>query len=238
MDEMNKGILYLIPSLLGESPAANVFPPVNREIISRIKYFIVEEIRTARRFLRKICPEIDIDNLTFTLYNEHSNSTDARDFIETLFKGQDVGIISEAGTPCVADPGSLLVHLAHESGIKVVPLVGPSSLLLALMASGFNGQEFVFHGYLPIDKTARTKRIREIEKEIYQKKQTQVFIETPYRNLQLFQTIIETCHDSTLLCLATSLTTPEERIVTLSVKEWKKKKPDLNRKPTVFLLNM
>jgi 16S rRNA (cytidine1402-2'-O)-methyltransferase len=236
MDKMNRGILYLIPSLLGESPASNVFPPVNGEIISRIKYFIVEEIRTARRFLKKICPEIDIDNLTFTLYNEHSNSIDAGAFLEPLLKGQDAGIISEAGTPCVADPGSLVVRLAHESGIRVVPLIGPSSLLLALMASGFNGQEFVFHGYLPIDKTSRINRIREIEKDIYKKNQTQVFIETPYRNLQLFQTIIETCHESTLLCLATSLTTPEERIFTLSVKEWKKKKPDLNRNPTVFLL--
>jgi 16S rRNA (cytidine1402-2'-O)-methyltransferase len=233
---MSRGTLYLIPSFLGESPAGNVFPPANREIIRRIKYFIVEELRTARRFLKKICPEIDIDTLTFTLYNEHSNLTDATAFLGPLLNGQDAAIISEAGAPCVADPGSLIVLLAHESGIRVVPLIGPSSLLLALMASGFNGQEFVFHGYLPIDKQARIKRIREIEKDINIKNQTQIFIETPYRNLQLFQTIIETCNESTLLCLATSLTTPEESIVTLSVKEWKKKKPDLNKKPTVFLL--
>jgi 16S rRNA (cytidine1402-2'-O)-methyltransferase len=233
---MNKGTLYLIPSLLGESPVGNVFPPENREIISRVKYFIVEELRTARRFLKKICPEIEIDDLTFTLYNEHSNQTDTAVFLEPLLNGQDAGIISEAGTPCVADPGSYVVLLAHKSGVRVVPLVGPSSLLLALMASGFNGQEFVFHGYLPIDKPTRIKRIREIEKDIYVKNQTQVFIETPYRNLQLFQTLIETCHESTLLCLAASLTTNEESIITLSIKEWKKKKPDLNKKPTVFLL--
>ena len=233
---MKKGTLYLIPSLLGESPADAVFPPANREIISRVKYFVVEEIRTARRFLKKICPEIEIDSLTFTLYNEHSSSADASSFLEPLLKGEDAGIISEAGTPCVADPGSLVVRLAHESGIRVVPLVGPSSILLALMASGFNGQQFVFHGYLPIDKPVRAKRLREIESDILKKGQTQVFIETPYRNLQLLQAITETCQESTLLCLATSLTTPDESIITLTVKEWKKKKPELNKKPTVFLL--
>jgi 16S rRNA (cytidine1402-2'-O)-methyltransferase len=236
MDKMKRGTLYLIPSFLGESPVGNVFPPANRQVISKIKYFIVEEIRTARRFLIKICPEINIDDLTFTLYNEHSNSNDAAAFLEPPLKGQDMGIISEAGIPCVADPGSLIVCLAHESGIRVVPLVGPSSLLLALMASGFNGQEFAFHGYLPIDKPDRSKRIREIEQDIYKKNQTQVFIETPYRNLQLFQAITETCQESTFLCLATLLTTLEESIITLSIKEWNKIKPDLNKKPTVFLL--
>jgi len=233
---MKKGTLYLIPSLLGESSADAVFPSANREIISKIKYFIVEEIRTARRFLKKVFPEIDIDSLTFTLYNEHSSSIDISSFLEPLLKGEDAGVISEAGTPCVADPGSLVVHLAHESGIRVVPLVGPSSILLALMASGFNGQQFVFHGYLPIDKPALAKRLREIEQEILKKDQTQVFIETPYRNLQLLQAITETCQESTLLCIATSLTTPEESIITLPIKEWKKKKPDINKKPTVFLL--
>jgi 16S rRNA (cytidine1402-2'-O)-methyltransferase len=233
---MKKGTLYLIPSLLGESLVDAVFPPANREIISRIKYFIVEEMRTARRFLKKICPEIEIDTLTFTLYNEHTSSTDASFFLEPLLNGHDTGIISEAGTPCVADPGSLVVRLAHESGIRIVPLVGPSSILLALMASGFNGQQFVFHGYLPIDKQARTRRLREIEQDIIKKDQTQILIETPYRNLQLFQAITETCEESILLCLAVSLTTAEECIITLPVKEWKKKKPELNKKPTVFLL--
>jgi len=233
---MKKGTLYLIPSLLGESPANNVFPPANSEIISKVRYFIVEEIRTARRFLKKICPEIEIDSLIFMIYNEHSSPKEASSFLDPLLKGQDTGIISEAGTPCVADPGSLLVQLAHESGIQVVPMVGPSSILLALMASGFNGQQFVFHGYLPIDKTERTKRLREIEQDIIKKDSTQIFIETPYRNLKLFQAITETCQESTLLCLATSLTTSEESIITLPVRDWKKKKPELNKKPTVFLL--
>ncbi len=222
--------------MLGESPADAVFPSANREIIRKVKYFIVEEIRTARRFLKKVCPEIEIDSLTFMLYNEHNNSADASSFLDPLLKGEDAGILSEAGTPCVADPGSLMVRLAHESGIRVVPLVGPSSILLALMASGFNGQQFVFHGYLPIEKPARARRLREIEQAILKKDQTQVFIETPYRNLQLFQTIIETCQESTLLCLAISLTTSEESIITLPIKEWKKKKPDINKKPAVFLL--
>jgi 16S rRNA (cytidine1402-2'-O)-methyltransferase len=233
---MKKGTLYLIPSLLGESQPDSVFPPANKEIIRSIKYFIVEEIRTARRFLKKMCPEINIDSLNFTIYNEHTASIETAVFFEALINGQDTGIISEAGTPCVADPGSLLVKLAHESGIRVVPLVGPSSILLALMASGFNGQHFVFHGYLPIEKPARTRRLREIEADIYKKDQTQVFIETPYRNIQVLQTIIETCQETTLLCVATSLTTSEEHVITLPVREWKKKKPELNKKPTVFLL--
>ena len=236
MDKIKKGDLYLIPSFLGETPPANVLPGVNAEIIIRIKYFIVEEVRTARRFLKKICPEIDINSLEFSVYNEHSSSEDASVFLKPLTEGHDAGIISEAGTPCVADPGSNIVKMAHESGISVIPLVGPSSLLLALMASGFNGQQFIFLGYLPIDKQSRIKRLREIEQDIYRKDQTQIFIETPYRNDQLFQTIVETCQDGTLLCLAISLTTAEERIMTHAIKEWKKEKPEINKKPTVFLL--
>jgi 16S rRNA (cytidine1402-2'-O)-methyltransferase len=233
---MKKGTLYLIPSLLGESSVDAVFPPENKMIIGRIRYFIVEEIRTARRFLKKISPEIEIDSLTFTLYNEHARADDVSSILLPVLNGEDAGIISEAGTPCVADPGSLVVQLAHQSGIRVVPLVGPSSLLLALMASGFNGQQFVFHGYLPIEKPARTKKLKEIEQDIIKKDQTQIFIETPYRNLQLFQAITETCFESTLLCIAVSLTTSEEKVITLPIKEWKKKKPDINKKPVVFLL--
>jgi len=233
---MTKGILYLIPSFLGESSAGNLFPLSNAQIIRGIRHFIVEELRTARRFLKEVCPEIDIGQLTFYLYNEHSNSTGLNAFIEPLLKGYDAGIISEAGTPCVADPGSRIVSLAHASGIRVIPLVGPSSILLALMASGFNGQQFTFHGYLPIDKHARAKRIRKLEQVMMSNDETQIFIETPYRNLQLFKTIIETCRESTLLCIAASLTEPGEYIITRSVKEWKKTTPDINRKPAVFLL--
>ena len=233
---MSKGILYLIPSFLGESQAGNVFPPFNAKIISGISHFIVEELRTARRFLKKVCPEINIDQLTFYIYNEHSSNADLKTFVEPLLNGNDTGIISEAGTPCVADPGSGIVGMAHAAGIRVVPLAGPSSILLALMASGFNGQQFAFHGYLPIEKHARGKRIREIEQAMRLNNQTQIFIETPYRNQQLFKSILETCNDSTLLCLAVSLTEPGESILSLSIREWKKRKPEINRKPTVFLL--
>jgi 16S rRNA (cytidine1402-2'-O)-methyltransferase len=234
--KMKNGNLFLIPSLLGESSADAVIPSANIEIIRSIRYFIVEEIRTARRFLKKIAPEIDIDSLNFSLYNEHSSLSDSSSFLAPLLRGEDAGIISEAGTPCVADPGSLIVRYAHESGIRVIPLAGPSSILLALMASGFNGQRFVFHGYLPIDKQTRAKSLKEMEQEISRKDQTQIFMETPYRNLQLLQAIRETCQDSTLLCIATSLTTPDETIITLPVGEWQKKKPDINKKPAVFLL--
>lgn len=233
---MKKGKLYLIPSFLGDSPAGDVFPALNSQIIIGIGHFIVEELRTARRFLKKVCPEIVIDSLSFYLYNEHTIKTSVESFLEPLLNGHDAGIISEAGTPCVADPGSEIVSAAHASGITVVPLVGPSSILLALMASGFNGQQFAFHGYLPIDKHARAKRIREIEQAMQFNHQTQIFIETPYRNQQLFQSILETCNESTLLCVAVALTEPGESILAMPVKEWKKKKPDLNKKPAVFLL--
>jgi 16S rRNA (cytidine1402-2'-O)-methyltransferase len=233
---MKKGTLYLIPSFLGESAPENVFPPLNAKIITGIRHFIVEELRTARRFLKKVNPETDIDRLTFYLYNEHTDETGLHSFIEPLLNGFPVGILSEAGTPCVADPGSRIVNLAHVSGIPVVPLVGPSSLLLALMASGFNGQQFVFHGYLPIDRQARTKRIKEIEQAIRSKDQTQIFIETPYRNLQLFRNLLDTCQESTLLCLAVSLTEQDQTITTKTIREWKKFIPGINKKPVVFLL--
>ena len=233
---MNNGILYLVPSSLGESPPERCFPPVNAKIIGNIRHFIVEEIRTARRFLKKVCPDIVIDDLTFYLHNEHNTNADNTLLLLPALNGQDMALLSEAGIPCVADPGSEIVRLAHESGIRVVPLVGPSSLLLALMSSGFNGQQFVFHGYLPIDKAARTRKLKELEEAINKNDQTQIIIETPYRNVQLFKAIIETCHESILLCLATSLTTAEESIRTYPVGKWKEMEPDIQKKPTVFLL--
>ena len=236
MDKMNKGTIYLIPSFLGESTAERTFPQVNQEIIQKTRHFVVEEIRTARRFLKKICPAIHIDDLIFYIYNEHSTLADTSQFMQVLMNGEDVALLSEAGTPCVADPGSGIVRLAHESGIRVVPLVGPSSILLALMASGMNGQNFAFHGYLPIEKSARANKLKELEQAILKHDQTQIMIETPYRNLQLFQAITGTCRDSLLLCLATSLTTPEESIQTKTVGKWKGKQPDIHKKPTVFLL--
>jgi 16S rRNA (cytidine1402-2'-O)-methyltransferase len=231
-----KGTLYLIPSLLGECPADRVIPGFNREIIRSLNYYIVEEVRTARRFIRKVCPELDIDPIQFMVFNEHSGVDDLSFFMKPLLEGIDVGLLSEAGTPCVADPGSEIVALAREKEIKVVPLTGPSSILLSLMASGFNGQNFAFQGYLPIEKSARAKKLRELERNAQVNDQTQIFIETPYRNLQLFQAILESCNDATRVCVACDLTAESEMILVRTVKEWKGKMPDINKKPVVFLL--
>lgn len=230
------GKLYLIPSMLGDSRISAVIPSDNIQIISKIRFFIVEEVRTARHFLKKADPGIVIDEISFLLYNEHSKGQDLTKFIEPLLDGEDAGILSEAGTPCIADPGSEIVRLAHMNNIKVVPLTGPSSILLALMASGFNGQNFAFHGYLPIEKTNRNKKIREIERSAYSNDQTQIFIETPYRNIQLFQAITEACSDNTMLCVASGLSTESEKITVRNIRQWKGQNPDIHKKPTVFLL--
>lgn len=233
---MNKGTLWLIPSMLGDTPADRVIPAYNIMVIGTLKIFIVEEIRTARRFLKKCIPEINIGELEFLVFNEHSDTVDLSPFIEPLMNGKDVGLLSEAGIPCIADPGSEIVKASHEHQIVVKPLTGPSSLFLALMASGFNGQNFAFHGYLPVDKKLRKKSLRELEKAIYANDQTQLFIETPYRNRQLVESILETCMDSTLLCIANLLTDNNEEIITRSIREWRKNIPDLNKKPSIFLL--
>ena len=233
---IKRGTLYLIPSLLGESPSAKVIPAFNMNIIRTLRYFIVEEIRTARRFLKQLDPDFDINARQFLINNEHSTSHDHSLCLEPLLSGSDTGLLSEAGMPCVADPGAEIVKLAHDHNIKVVPLIGASSLLLSLMASGFNGQNFVFHGYLPIDKISRLKKIMEIEKSVYMNNQTQIFIEAPYRNLQLFEALTAVCTDNTLLCTATDLTTESEVIKVHTIKNWKGKHPDFHKKPTVFLL--
>ena len=237
MDKMNrKGTLYLIPSILGESPADHSIPALNGRVITSIKFFIVEEIRTARRFIKKVCPDLDLGPLTFLVFNEHNDKADINSYVAPLMDGNDVGLLSEAGTPCVADPGAEIVALAQEKDIRVVPLTGPSSLILSLMASGFNGQNFNFHGYLPIEKSQRIKKIKEIEKQVYSHNQTQIFIETPYRNQQMFQALTETCNEKTLLCLACDLTTESEFIKVMTIREWKRKKPDIHKRPAVFLL--
>ena len=237
MDEiMKKGTLYLIPSLLGESLVQQAVPDYNLEIIRRLKYFIVEEVRTARRFLKKTSPSLEIDGLQFFIFNEHTPADNLSSFLEPLNSSHDMGLLSEAGLPCVADPGSGILRVAHETNIRICPLVGPSSLMLALMASGFNGQNFSFTGYLPIDKNVRIKRLKVLERNIYTLDQTQIFIEAPYRNIQVFQAILESCREGTLLCLATELTTSEESIIVKTVRNWKGKHPDIDKKPTVFLL--
>ncbi len=233
---MNKGKLYLIPTPLGPSPIEQVMPTKNLEIICRLEYFIVEERRTARRFLKKAGIEKDLNDGMFMVFNEHYHENDLTMYISPALEGNDTGLLSEAGIPCVADPGNLIVALAHQKGIQVIPLTGPSSIYLALMASGFNGQNFTFHGYLPVDKRQRINKIRELEKNSMDKNQTQLFIETPYRNLNLFQSLLETCREDTQLCIAVDLSLESEWIKTKSIKEWRKVHPDLNKHPAIFLI--
>ncbi len=233
---MDKGTLYLLPTVLNDDPVENSLPASNIRCILRLRHFVVEEIKTSRRFLRETGVTGDFNDFHFLLFNEHSDKKHLEQYIEPLLQGHDMGILSEAGFPCIADPGSEIVRLAHRHKIKVVPLSGPSSIFLALMASGFNGQNFIFHGYLPIEKTARTKKIEEMENAVYSKDQTQIFIEAPYRNLQLFHAIVTTCQTAIILCTATDLTTEKESIQVKTVKEWKNDIPDINKKPTVFLL--
>lgn len=230
------GTLYLIPNLLGESTPERVLPAFNTKIINNIRYYIVENIRTTRRFLKKVDKNIDIDRLMFFELNQHTDPQIIGSYIEPLLHGEDMGIVSEAGCPAVADPGALVVELAQQKNIQVVPMVGPSSILLALMASGFNGQSFSFEGYLPIDNDKRIKRLKVLENRIYTENQTQIFIETPYRNNKIVQDFIAHCRPSTKLCIASEITTDNEFIKTKPLGRWKNTCPDLSKKPTIFLL--
>ena len=228
--------LFLIPVTLGETEHNRVLPEYNREVILGIKHFIVENIRTARRFLKKTEPAIVIDDLKFYELNKHTSPEDVAGYLIPLSKGESVGVISEAGCPAVADPGADVVAIAQQKGYPVVPLVGPSSILMAVMASGFNGQSFAFHGYLPIDGNERTAMLKKLEGRIYTENQTQLFIETPYRNNKLAEELLRTCRPSTKLCIASDITCEDEYIRTKSIKAWNGKLPDLNKKPTIFLI--
>jgi 16S rRNA (cytidine1402-2'-O)-methyltransferase len=230
-----KGKLYLVPSFIGSEKSEEIFPEINKKIISELKYFIVEEERSARRFLKKIVPEIIINNLQFSILNEHTKLNEIADYLNPCDK-YSVGLISEAGVPCVADPGSQIVKLAHEKNIEVVPLIGPSSLLLALMASGFNGQNFAFNGYLPVQRNERTRMLKIYEKRSFSENQTQLFIETPYRNRQLLEDILTTCEPGTFLSIACDLTLPTQFIKTQYIREWKIKLPDIHKRPAIFCL--
>jgi 16S rRNA (cytidine1402-2'-O)-methyltransferase len=229
------GKLYLIPTFIGSENPMEVFPSYNTEIIKGLRHFIVEDERTARRFLKKVLPEIEINSLTFYVLNEHSDLKQIGSYIDACIS-EDIGLLSEAGVPCVADPGSVIVKMAHEKGIVVTPLIGPSSILLALMASGLNGQNFAFLGYLPIAKNERKKAIKQIENRSFNENQTQIFIEAPYRNNQLFEDIVANAHSDTSLCIACDVTLPSQMIITNSVNNWKNKKPDLHKRPVIFLL--
>ncbi|PJA08509.1 MAG: SAM-dependent methyltransferase [Flavobacteriales bacterium CG_4_10_14_0_2_um_filter_32_8] len=232
----NKGTLYLIPVTLGDSPIAQVIPSFNTEIINEIDVYIVENIKTARRFLKKSGLLKEIDELTFFELNKRTHSTELSKFIKPIFDGKNVGVMSEAGCPGVADPGADIVALAQQKNIKVVPLVGPSSILLALMASGFNGQSFCFNGYLPKEQKDRIGKLKELERRVKTQQQTQLFIETPFRNDNILEDLLKNCFATTLLCIAVDITLPSERITTKTIEEWKKIKLNLNKRPCIFLI--
>ena len=229
-------VLYLIPTSLGETDLDRILPAYNNEIVNRLDFFIVEDVRTARRFLKKINPATDIDSKTFYVLNQHTRPEEIAGFLKPLSEGREVGVISEAGCPAIADPGADVVSIAQEKGFKVVPLVGPSSILLALMASGFNGQSFAFNGYLPVQPADRTKAIKRLENRAHNEKQSQIFIETPYRNMKMLHDIISVCQPSTRLCIAADITLETEFIHTKTVNDWKKQLPDLNKRPCIFIL--
>jgi 16S rRNA (cytidine1402-2'-O)-methyltransferase len=233
---MLKGNLYLIPTPLGDTGFDAGIPVVNLQILQKIDTFIVEELRTARRFLRKAGYLKDFETVTFHLLNEHTPDHEAANMLVNANSGQHIGLLSEAGLPCIADPGNVVVKLAHQKNIQVIPLTGPSSIMLSLMASGLNGQNFVFHGYLPVKPDDRARSLRELENAVAKGSQTQIFIETPYRNQAMFESIVKTCHPSLWLCIAVDLTLETEWIRSMPVHEWKKQKPELHKRPAVFLL--
>lgn len=228
--------LFLIPVTLGDTEHRKVFPDYNHDMIMTIHHFIVENVRTARRFLKKVEPSIVIDDLMFYELNTHTSPEEVSGYLTPLANGENMGVISEAGCPAVADPGADVVAMAQRKHYHVVPLVGPSSILLSLMGSGFNGQSFAFNGYLPIEATERTAMIKKLESRVYSDDQTQMFIETPYRNNRLVEDLIRLCRPSTKLCIASNVTCEDEYIHTSLVKEWVGKVPDLGKKPTIFLL--
>lgn len=228
--------LYLLPVTLGETTIEKVLPTYNKEIILGIKHFIVEDVRSARRFLKKAERNINIDELTFYPLNKHTAPEDISGYLKPLMEGHPMGVISEAGCPAVADPGADVVAIAQRKNLKVVPLVGPSSIILSVMGSGFNGQSFAFHGYLPIEPNERIKRIKALEQRVYSENQTQLFIETPYRNLKMMEDILKNCRPKTKLCVAANITCEGEFIKTKTVKEWQGKLPDINKIPCIFLI--
>jgi len=233
---MPKGKLFLIPTTLGDVNPKTSLPESVIAKIQSLDEFVVEDVRTARRFLSPLKMRTPIRDLKFHELSEHTKPTEVPSFLESAMGGKDIGLLSEAGCPCVADPGSLLVHAAHQKGIEVVPLVGPSSLMLALMGSGMNGQNFAFVGYLPKEQSARIQKLKDLERLMRKTGQTQLFIETPYRNNHMTEDILAHCQSDTRLCLAADLTLATQFIQAKTVLEWKKLAPDLDKRPTVFVL--
>lgn len=234
---MQYGRLFLIPSPLGEGALDWIIPSYVKQCIANLTYFVVEHPKTARHFLKQIALQQPIQTITLKTLDKYTPVNELDSLLGPIYAGNDMGLLSEAGCPAIADPGANLVRIAHEKKIQVVPLVGPSSILLALMASGLNGQCFSFHGYLPIDKMSCVKKIIQIESESLKLNQTQIFIETPYRNKKLLELLTTHCQGSTYLCIASNLTMRDEAIKTKTIKDWQTNLPDFEKKPTVFLLH-
>jgi 16S rRNA (cytidine1402-2'-O)-methyltransferase len=230
-----KGTLFLIPNLLGEGNPEEILPANVLKVIRELRVFIVEDIRTARRFLSKASILHPIDSLTFFTLNEHTSVTEISHYLDPA-EAENMGVLSDAGVPGVADPGADIVRLAHLKGIRVVPLVGPSSILMAVMASGLNGQNFAFNGYLPVKHPERVNKIKHFEKRALTENQTQVFIEAPYRNMQLLEDILATCLPTTMLGIGADISLETEFIKTQTVEQWRKKMPELHKRPAIFLI--
>ena len=234
---MSKGNLYLIPTLLGDSDPSEVLPGSIRRLIETLDDYIVENEKTARRFIKTMLPGKNQQQLRISLLNKHTLAEEHQQMLKPCMDGTSVGLMSEAGCPGIADPGAAIVKIAHESGIRVIPMVGPSSILLALMASGMNGQSFAFNGYLPIDQGEKKTALRNLEKLSSEKNQSQAFIETPYRNNKLVEDLLQVLHSQTLLCIAADITMETEFIRTFPVAQWKKNLPDLHNRPAIFIIH-
>lgn len=234
---MQKGTLFLIPTTLGDNAPLEVLPISVKKVVEDVSIFIVENEKSARRFIKKISPKKPQTSLELFLLNKFTQPIELPEFLEPCLKGKDVGLLSEAGCPGVADPGAEVVKLAHEKDIRVVPLVGPSSILMAIMSSGLNGQRFAFNGYLPIDKNERKKEIKRLERLSFEQNQSQIFIETPYRNNKMLEDICATVAPDTNVCVACDITLPTEFIKTLPAKAWAKKNVDLHKRPTIFIIH-
>lgn len=230
------GNLYLIPVLLSDTNTDKVLPSYNIDILNTIKHFIVEDIRSARRFIKKCNKNFDIDACTFYTLNQHTKPEEIAGYLKDLELGADMGIISEAGCPAIADPGADIVAIAQEKNYKVIPLVGPSSILMAVMGSGFNGQKFCFEGYLPIDKNKKESKLKKIEQRSYKEDSTHLFIETPYRNNTFFKELITLLRPQTKLCIAFDITGKDEYIKTKTIKDWKKSPITLSKTPCIFAI--
>ncbi|MCG1037164.1 SAM-dependent methyltransferase [Polaribacter sargassicola] len=231
------GKLYLIPTTLGDTEPLEVMPLSVKKVIEEIDYYIVENEKSARKFIKKIAPKKPQPSLQLMLLDKYAEEIETTKYLDVCKEGINVGLLSEAGVPAIADPGASIAKLAHEKNIRVVPLVGPSSILMAMMSSGMNGQNFAFNGYLPIDKSERKKTIKELEKISKDKNQSQIFIETPYRNEKMLADLKATLSPTTNLCIAADITLPSEYIKTFMVKDWKHQQPDLHKKPAIFIIH-